>query len=414
MLKMSPRMALPEADINDESGGDLFLYSGAASEPDPFSANANTYYTPQVNIPVTPPKGVPRHLRTTSKEENFIMSLQTELALKTELCAQYEADLKARDELVEILGKKLGDVEKDEGKRKAAVRGWRKKVQEMERNCRMLEEAMDRSRQESVERSVMDEASGEALRMLHRQIQGLESEKGEWALREEKLKEELEELERAVRDRNEDLDEMKERLMRGDERERELKEGLREAKEQIEMMGDCSIVIGGVDELEMEREREQKESQETQRFRMKELELVQELEEMKAKIEWLEVEKRGLEEQVEGLTLQLGTKEEEGKVLKGEVEAQWERTERMGERAGELEREKEELVTERDALRGDVESLEEQIGSLENEWREGEERRNDLEEEVREVRRTKDNLEQERLKVSDIFNIDIIESYRWF
>ena len=396
MLRISPRIALPEADINDESGVDLLVYSGSPSEPDPFSANANTYYTPQVNIPATPPRGMPKHLRTTSKEENFIISLQTELALKTELCAQYETDLKARDELVEILGKKVGDWEREEGKRKGAIRGWRKKVQELERNCRLLEEAMDRSRQESLERSVMDEASGEALRMLHRQIQGLEGEKGDLVKREENLRGEVDELEKVVRERCDDLEELRDRLRRGDERERELKEGLKEAKEQIEMMGDCSVVIGGVDEEEIEREREQRESEHTQMLRMREMELVQEVEEMKAKIEWVEVEKRGVEEQAEGLTLQLKTKEEEWKVLKGEVEAQWERTERLDERVGELEREKGELIHERNALRGDVESLEEQVGSLE---RECEERRNELEEEVREVWRVKDEQEQKRIKV---------------
>jgi hypothetical protein len=399
MLRISPRMALPEADINDESGVDLVVYSGAPSEPDPFSAHANTYYTPQVNIPATPPRGVPKHFRTTSKEENCIILLQTELALKTELCAQYETDLKARDELVDILGKKVGDWEREEGKRKSAIRGWRKKVQELERNCRLLEEAMDRSRQESLERSVMDEASGEALRMLHRQIQGLEGEKGDLVKREERLRGEIEELEKVVRERCGDLEELKERLRRGDERERELKEGLKEAKEQIEMMGDCSVVIGGVDEDDMEREKEKKESEETQRLRMREMDLVQEVEEMKAKIEWVEVEKRGVEDQVEGLTLQLKTKEEESQVLKGEVEAQWERTEKISERVGELEREKGELLQERDALRGDVESLEEQVGGLEREWRECEERRNELEEEVREVWRVRDEVEEERVKV---------------
>ena len=158
---------------------DLIVYPDGPSEPNPFSANANTYYTPQVNIPATPPRGV-KHLRTTSKEESLIFSSHTKLALKAELCAQYETDLKARNELVEILGKKLSDIEREEGKRKSMLRSWKKKVQELERTCRQLEEAMDCSQQESMERSVMDEASGEALWMLHRQIANLESEKADW------------------------------------------------------------------------------------------------------------------------------------------------------------------------------------------------------------------------------------------
>lgn len=397
MLRAS---SFPEADINDESCANLVVYSGSPSEPDPFSVNANTYYTPQVMIPTTPPKGTLRHIRKTSKEESLIISLQTQLSLRTELCAQYETDLKARDELVEILGKKLADIEKDEIKKKAALRSWRKKVQELEKTCRQLEEAMDRSRQESMERSVMDEASGEALRMLHRQIASLESEKSEWVKKEYVLREELETLETLVRERTEDVMDLKETLWSRDESERELKEGLRETKEQMDMIGNISMV--GVDEEELKRlmmEREQKSSEETQRFKMKELELRQEVDEMKTKNEWLEVQKKSLEEQTEGLSQQLQTKEEEHAALKAELEAQWQHTEKMSEKIEALEQENSDLVAERDALRADVENLELQVSNMENDWIEGENKRNELEVELQEVWNLKDALEQERMKV---------------
>ena len=166
----------PEEDINDESATDIVVYSGGnTSEPDPFNAHATTYYTAQTMIPTTPQK----HGRKTSKEESLIISLQTQLALKTELCGHYETDLKARDELVEILGKKLANLENDDTQRKNTLRSWKKKVQELERLCRQLEESAEDSKQERMERSVMDEASSEALRMLHRQIASLEREKNE-------------------------------------------------------------------------------------------------------------------------------------------------------------------------------------------------------------------------------------------
>ena len=165
----------PEEDINDESATDIVVYSGGTSEPDPFNAHATTYYTAQTMIPTTPQK----HGRKTSKEESLIISLQTQLALKTELCGHYETDLKARDELVEILGKKLADLEKDDTQRKNTLRSWKKKVQELERLCRQLEESAEDSMHERMERSVMDEASSEALRMLHCQIATLEREKNE-------------------------------------------------------------------------------------------------------------------------------------------------------------------------------------------------------------------------------------------
>ncbi|KIM41775.1 hypothetical protein M413DRAFT_137841 [Hebeloma cylindrosporum] len=99
MLRSTSTKAVePEADINDESSSGLVVYSGAPSEPDPFSAHATTYYTPQTMIPTTPPKGTAKqqHNRKTSKEENLIISLQTQLALRTELCSQYETDFGKR------------------------------------------------------------------------------------------------------------------------------------------------------------------------------------------------------------------------------------------------------------------------------------------------------------------------------
>ncbi|KAH0834056.1 hypothetical protein J3R83DRAFT_11340 [Lanmaoa asiatica] len=143
--------------------------------PDPFRANATTYYTHQT--PATPPSGV--HSRTASREEDIIWSLRTQLALQQEICAQFEIDLGARDELVEALTIRLETSEKENEKRKNVVRSWKKKTADLEKMCRHLEEEVDYSRQESMERSIMDEASGEALRQLHRQISQLEREKND-------------------------------------------------------------------------------------------------------------------------------------------------------------------------------------------------------------------------------------------
>ncbi|KAJ7873582.1 hypothetical protein B0H13DRAFT_1480213, partial [Mycena leptocephala] len=95
-------------------------------EPDPFSPHATTYYTPQTMIPAMPP-GAAGHARKASKEEDLILSLKTQLALQTELCGQFETDLRARDELVEVLGKKLSEVEREESKKRSVLKQWRKK-----------------------------------------------------------------------------------------------------------------------------------------------------------------------------------------------------------------------------------------------------------------------------------------------
>lgn len=399
----------PEADINDESSRELILYANPVAEPDPFNANANTYYTPQTMIPTTPPPGLPRHTRKTSKEESLIYSLQAQLALQTELCSQYEADLRTKDEMVELLGKKVADMEKQENQKKNALRQWKKKVQELERAVRLLEEEVDSSRQESMERSVMDEASGEALRMLHRQIASLEREKKEWEKREQSLKEEVETLGVMVKERSEDVNHLKEMLWSRDE---ELDHGLREAKEQIDMLGNISLV--GVDEeLRRLAEKEQKAHEEKQAYHAAQMGWEQERAELMMKLESVQVEKTKVEEQLDMLKQQMKTKEEEFDVMKNELEAQWGHSEVASERIQQLEkakgdaeesvaklrREKEEVVQERDELAQRYEEVEQRVGNLELEWNESENRKMQLESEFQELWEHKEAMEKEREQV---------------
>nr|GAT55494.1 predicted protein [Mycena chlorophos] len=167
---------------------------------DPFAMNAKTFYAPQSMIPTTPPNGS-RHVRRASKEESIIFSLQAQLAMQSELCGQYETDLRARDELVGVLRKKLEEAEEEDAKKKKFLKAWKKKVLELEKTCRYLEDEVETSRQESMERSVMDEASGEALRMLHRQIAALERERDVWKKTEAVLRDELRRLETLIGER---------------------------------------------------------------------------------------------------------------------------------------------------------------------------------------------------------------------
>jgi hypothetical protein len=162
-----------EADISDDFGAELVVYPRPTTDlPDPFRANATTYYTPQTMIPPTPPPNTTL-TRTTSKEEDVVWSLRTQLALQQELCAQYEIDLGARDEIVQTLTARCEKTEKEGERRRGVLRGWKKKVGELEKACRGLQEEVERGREESWERSVMDEASGEALKCLQRRIETL-------------------------------------------------------------------------------------------------------------------------------------------------------------------------------------------------------------------------------------------------
>ncbi|KAG5652587.1 hypothetical protein H0H81_004462 [Sphagnurus paluster] len=393
----------PEADINDESSQELVVYSGVAQEaPDPFRANATTYYTPQTMIPVTPPQGLPKHVRKASKEEGIIFSLQTQLALQTELCGQYETDLRARDELVEILGKKLGEVEKEDGKRKSVLRAWKKKVQELEKTCRYLEEEVEGSRQNSMERSVMDEASGEALRMLHRQIAVLEKEKADWGRKEELLKDEVATLEGLVKERSEDIMQLKEALWKRDESERELNRGIWEAKEQIEQLGNISC--GVVDEEELKKlmvEKEMKNEQERERHRSAEDGWEEERAELVSQVQHLETDKLSLASALEQAKHEVKARDEEHAILKAELNAQWANTEKSTEKTAALEGQITDLEKERDALKANIAELMEKVVSLDAEWAECDNRKVELENELEEVWNHKDELEKDREQLED-------------
>ncbi|KAG0702143.1 hypothetical protein DFH29DRAFT_923328 [Suillus ampliporus] len=303
----------PEADINDTSNAALVL----APEPDPFRANATTYYTPGTMIPPTPPQS--SHSRTASKDEDIIMSLRTQLALQQDLCAQYEIDLGARDELVQALTQRAESAEKEKEKSRTVLRSWKKKAGELERMCRTLEEEVDTSRQESLERSVMDEASGEALRMLHRQISQLEREKE--GLQDAGVQSQL-------REKDAEVDKLREEMKRRDDTECELRDGIRDAKEQMDhltaksSMAEEALVLAGEEERERHR------------------------------------------------TIELAWADE--RRIQSEHDAE----------ATELRSHIEDLHLDNEALKSDLEALETKILNMEEEWSEGENQRTELESEL--------------------------------
>ncbi|KAJ7743433.1 hypothetical protein B0H14DRAFT_465326 [Mycena olivaceomarginata] len=84
----------------------------------------------------------------------LIFLLKTQLMLQTELRKQLERDLRSRDELVKDLEEKLAERELAKAVQLAMLKQCKTKVEELER-----------SRQESMQRSIMDEASAESLRI---------------------------------------------------------------------------------------------------------------------------------------------------------------------------------------------------------------------------------------------------------
>ena len=72
------------------------------------------------------------------KREDLISNLRSQLALQQELCAQYQLDLAARDELVELLSARADLAEQEGKRRRGTMRSWRKKIEALEKACRSL------------------------------------------------------------------------------------------------------------------------------------------------------------------------------------------------------------------------------------------------------------------------------------
>ncbi|KAI0312792.1 hypothetical protein OF83DRAFT_1066623 [Amylostereum chailletii] len=384
------RSKSPEADIHDTSSAALVVYSTPAAdrdkeqqraEPDPFRANATTYYTPGTVLPPSPPQLT--HGRKASREEDLIWSLRTQLALQQELCAQYEVDLGARDELVMTLNARMDVMEKESEKRKSILRSWKKKVSELERMCRYLEDEVDSSRHESMERSVMDEASSQALRQLHHQIAELEREKGDLMKQGEGFKETRKLLDSQLQDRDNEVSRLKKELAQHEDGERRLKEGIRNAQEQIEQMGTLSADDARLSIIQ----REQASEEERHRHRQ-------------AESEWdgeralADEREATLEAQLDEARKALSKKDGELELLRAELEAQWKNTEQAGEHMNALKAEKE-------AMQHELTEVEGKMETMEIEWNEQETKHAELEAELNEVYAAKEELERERQQVEE-------------
>lgn len=369
----------PEADIHDIATSALVVYSTPSADrpilpaidtknvPDPFSAHATTYYTPGAGIPPTPPRptaSTHQHSRKASKEENELWNLKTQLTLQQELCAQYEIDLGARNELVEVLSTKLDTMDKENEKRKQMARGWKKKVAELERMCRHLEDEVERSREESLDRSVMDEASGEALRQLQTRIGQLEREKERGV---DEVQDEVRRLREEAKEREREMERLREELERKEEGERMLKEGIRSAQMHIAEMSDEDLLA---------------ESGDLKAGTRLSVMSIEPWEQERAILfkatEDLRAEKRALEEELDRTREDGLAKDEEMRVLKAELEAQWQHTEKAGDSMTELR-------NETTALQNDLVALEQKMERMEIERNESQTKRGQLEHELEET-----------------------------
>ncbi|KAI5118622.1 hypothetical protein M0805_006990 [Coniferiporia weirii] len=383
---------IPETDANDGPVNDVMF--SEPTIPDPFRADASNYYNSAAGFPNSPPRlshirsdsGVSgtssrsasgasyqssksqSSLRIThnmSDEDDMVLALRTQLAFHQELSSQYELDLSTRDEHVKLLNQKVRGYEGEAEKRTKIMRGMRRKVQELERAYRSLEEQFDESRQQSFERSVMDEASGEALRELHRQINDLERDKGDVERKEQEARDENERLKEEIRKREEAFEQVKKQMEAMCSADQTVNKGLEDVR---------LLVTRGEHESEQERER----------YRT-------------AEAVWDE-ERAHLVKQLEQMNTlgeQLIGREGEIDVLKQEVESQWSNTEKLTERIKELEKERDETEREREHLKEEIANLEARTSEMEVEWTENENRRADVEAELSGVWAAREEIEKE-------------------
>lgn len=358
--RASVSSAPPEADISYDSCADVVLCGQSSEPPDPFRANATTYYTPQTMIPPTPPQNS-THSRNASKEDDVVWSLRTQLALQQELCSQYEIDLGARDELVQTLTERCEKIEKEADRRKSVLRTWKKKVGELEKACRGLEEEIERSREESFERSVMDEASGEALKCLQRRIETLEREKAG-------VQEEKDSLVRTI-------DAMKDEA--------------RSAENRVHLESASGDLMELKTLLSTAREDNDKERE---RHRTAEFHWQEERDLLIARGAEVENNQMDLVAKFAAAQEQLRQKDNECGVLKMELEAQRAHAESTGNEIHEIQKQCDELHEE-------VEALERRIGEMTVKWNESESRTTELKGEMQTTLGIKETIEREKNEV---------------
>ncbi|KAJ7429509.1 hypothetical protein B0H11DRAFT_2265470 [Mycena galericulata] len=215
--KTSSAPPLPFGEYSDHlSSAKAFLVSKPAKPSSALiSPGSLSLHTPRLDI---------NDSSSANLKEDVVFSLKARLALQIVLCRLFEKDLRARDELVEGLRNKLGELAKSESRKCMVLRQWKKKVAELEHACRFLREDAERSCQHIVERSIMDQVSEDAIRTLHTRVSVLEREN-------DLLGEELGTIKVLFGEKSEDATKLKEMLWSRDESVRELKAWLTEAKE---------------------------------------------------------------------------------------------------------------------------------------------------------------------------------------
>lgn len=170
--------------------------------------------------------------------------------------------------------------------------------------------------------------------------------------------------------------------------------------EQMEMMGNISVGLIDEDELKkITMVKEQRNELERERHKEAEFGWEEEKEELLAAIAHTKLENAGLVAELDNFKQQLKDNDEELGMIKSELEAQWDHTEKGVEKLEASEAAKQAAEMERDALKAEVAELEEKIVNMETEWTDTENKQIDLENDIQELWDVKEALEKEREEV---------------
>ena len=118
----------------------------------------------------------------------------------------------------------------------------RTRVTELEKMCTCLHDEVDQSRSESLERRIIDEASWQALKTLHRQISSLEGQNRKLVLRSEDREIRIREFEASEEDARAELEQLRLHIDELEETNAELRAQL-EFQSVVEEQGDLHKVV---------------------------------------------------------------------------------------------------------------------------------------------------------------------------
>ncbi|KAF8515720.1 hypothetical protein BU17DRAFT_51472 [Hysterangium stoloniferum] len=395
----TPCHSFPDA-TNDAGSGTMFFTPDASR----MNTGSNTmFFSPE--FPTSPDVGLTDESRVPASIQELVAKLREQLSLQQQLGCQFQVDLDAREEQVSLLRAQLKNAEagaekylKEVERRQAAMRSLRRKVGELEKICRGLEEEVERSREESFDRSIMDEASEGALVVLHASIGQLKAELDNAKADERHAREESDKL-------KEDVAALGTEQQRLEDVEKELRAAMGKKDDEVRSLQEQLTTTSRVDEAELRSLREELTAQqglltqEQERHAVIEAQWIEEKVDLVARLDAHAADQNSHSKDINNLRSTLEAKETELRDLKAEVEAQWGYAEKADEKIKSLEGEKEGLAKS-------VQAMDAKLEELGSQWKAAEAKRAELEDELNEAWSAREDLEQERDQLAEDVNFE--------